>query len=201
MKNKINLYQPSCYPKREKVTFKQFAVFASVCLLWLISTPFFANQGVDSAKQKMQSQESKLVAKQEQLNLLVIELKKNRAPDSKVREQLALQKDIQAKQQLMVTLSEIDIEIISFSELMKGLSMATTDAISINKFSIIDGRLNIAGYAKQGDSVPLWLSKVQTTDELMHIAFEQINISEDKQGFTFSLTNSHEKKNNNEVRK
>lgn len=193
MKNKINLYQPSCYPKREKVTFRQFFIFACVCLLWLILTPFFANQGVDNAKQALKAQEAQLASQQDELNILVVELQKNRAPDSKVREQLALQTEIEAKRMLLASLGEIEIEVIRFSDLMKGLSLAKTEDISIENFSMVDGRLNIAGFAKQGDSVPLWLSKIQTTDELMHVAFEQLNISENSQGFTFLLSNKTEK--------
>lgn len=201
MKNTINLYQPSCYPKREKVTFKQFFIFASVCLLWLILTPFFTNQGINNAKQKLQVQEARLTSKQDELNRLVVELQKNRAPESKIRAQFALQTEIEAKRQLLSSLGEIEIEVIRFSDLMKGLSIANTEEVSIDNFSMVDGRLNISGFAKQGDSVPLWLSKIQNTDELLNIAFEQLNISEDSQGFTFLLSNKTEKKSVNKAMK
>ncbi|WP_354623742.1 hypothetical protein [Psychromonas sp. MME2] len=196
MKTKINLYQPSCYPKREKATFKQFSLVAALCVLSLVITPFIVNQGIEHVQKKLRVHESVLTDKQNELSALVVELQKNRAPEHKVRRQLALQQEINAKQQLLASLDIIDIDVMSFSVLMKGLSLASTDAVSIDNFSIINGRLNISGYAKQSDSVPLWLSKVQTTDELLDIAFEQINISESDNGFNFILSNMVKKEDN-----
>ena len=195
MKKQINLYQPSCYPKREKATFKQFIFFTAACLIIAATAQLFMNRQLQQTQQQELQQKDVIDNKQKQLMALVSELQKNRAPESKIREQRTLQDEIAAKQRLLASLGEIEFEVVSFSQLMKGLSLASINSISIDHFSIIDGRLNIAGQAKKGDSVPLWLAKIQTTPELADIAFEQLTISESDNGFLFQLSNAPEVKN------
>ncbi|MCG6200987.1 hypothetical protein [Psychromonas antarctica] len=195
MKKQINLYQPSCYPRREKFTFKHFLLLVAVSVLSLILLQFILNKQLSRTKQIEQQQQAILATKQNDLSDLVIKLQNNRAPDAKVRQQLALQEEVDAKQRILGSLAGIEFAVVvNFSALMKGLSLASMDAISIDYFSLLAGRLNISGQAKRSDSVPLWLSKIQSTKELSGIAFEKLAISENAGGFFFQLSNSLENK-------
>ncbi len=195
MKKQINLYQPSCYPKREKVTFKQFLLLTGICLFSVLVLHLVLNKQFAKIQQMTQQQKALLMIKESELSVLVTELQNNRAPESKIREQLALQAEVDAKQRLLGSLAGIELGIVvSFSELMRGLSLANMRTISIDNFSIIEGRLNISGQAKQSDSVPLWLTKIQTTKELAGIAFEKLKISDNAKGFSFQLSNDLENK-------
>ncbi|WP_028862444.1 hypothetical protein [Psychromonas aquimarina] len=194
MKKQINLYQPSCYPVRAKATFKQFLLLLGVCVSSaLILNLFLADQYAEK-QAAAQAHKKVLSEKQSELSLLITEVQKKRTPAHKTRELLALQDEIDAKQRLLGSLAGIDIGVVvSFSELMRGLSLADTNNVSINHFSVINGRLNISGLAKQSDSVPLWLSKIQKTDELADIAFSELQILGEAGHFSFQLSNAQDK--------
>ena len=80
---------------------------------------------------------------------------------------------------------------MSFPILMKGLSLAKMNTISITAFSIVDGRLNISGTAKYSDSVALWLNQFQEIKELSNVSFDKLILSarNHRQDFSFKLTN------------
>lgn len=191
MKKQINLYQPSCYPKREKMTFKQFALLVTACLIFALLFLFHLGRQLSETETAIDQHKEGLKHKQQHMMVLVTQLQKKRAPEAKIREQKLLQTEVETKQALLRSLAGIDLEVsLSFSELMRGLSLAQIDSVSIEKFSILRGRLNISGQAEQSNSVPLWLSKVQKTQELKGTAFEKLNISENDTGFSFLLSNS-----------
>ncbi|WP_019614564.1 hypothetical protein [Psychromonas ossibalaenae] len=195
MKKQINLYQPSCYPIREKATFKQFLLLLGICLSSALILHLFLADQYAEKQSAAQAHKKVLDAKQSELSLLITEVQKKRTPAHKTRELLALQDETAAKQRLLGSLAGIDIGVVvSFSELMRGLSLADTNSVSINSFSVMNGRLNIAGVAKQSDSVPLWLSKIQETDELADITFSQLQILGEAGRFSFQLTNNGKKK-------
>lgn len=193
MKKQINLYQPSCYPKREKATFKQFLLLVSVCLIAVSLLNFIlAHQAERIERQALQHQ-SILKAKEEQLSGLSIKLQRNKAPESKSRELKALQSEIKGKQSLLDSLADIELAVTTrFSKLMLGLSLANMKDISIGHFSIINGVLNLSGQARKSDSLPLWLTNMQKTEQLSGIAFKTLEITNEKEGYSFKLTNNKE---------
>lgn len=191
MKKQINLYQPSCHPKREKATLAQFLALIVICILGALLSYFVVDNQTKSLNEQLLSHQVVLNNQQLILSDLVVELQKKRAPDEKVRLHSALQNEVQAKQRLISTLVSIDIkESVSFSALMRGLSYADMPAVSIEHFSMVSGILNIKGEAKHSDSVPLWLSNMQITEELSSVAFKAVSIQEQKGTFSFQLTNS-----------
>ncbi|MCP4324814.1 MAG: hypothetical protein GY787_23790 [Alteromonadales bacterium] len=191
IKKQVNLYQPSCYPKREKATLGQLLLFFIVCLLTSMLSYFMVNIQTESVNQRLLNHKALIANQQLVLSDLVVELQKKRAPDEKLRLFSQLQNEITAKQRLLVTLAGIDVkESVSFSELMRGLSYADMPDLTINRFSMVAGILNISGDAKQSDSLPLWLSNIQLTKELSSVAFGSLLIEEQKGSFTFQLTNS-----------
>lgn len=199
MKKQINLYQPSCYPKREKATFSQLLLLLLICVATPLLAYFITTGQTSALNEELLTHKVLLTDQQLQLADLVVELQKNRAPDEKLRAHSVLQNEINAKQRLLASLAGIDVkELVSFSALMRGLSYADMPDLAINRFSMIEGVLNIKGDAKQSDSVPLWLSNVQVTKELSALAFKELSIKEEKGFFTFQLTNSDFKGKNNE---
>ena len=191
IKTQVNLYQASCYPKREKATFSQFLGLLGVCLLASLVSYFGVNNQMQSAQERLLKQRASIENQQLVLSDLVVELQKKRAPDEKLRWFSQLQNEVSAKQRLLATLAGIDIkETVSFSQLMRGLSYADMPDLTINQFSMVAGSLNISGDAKQSDSLPLWLSNIQLTEELSSVAFSAMSIKKQKGYFTFQLTNS-----------
>lgn len=195
MKTQINLYQPSCYPKREKATFIQFLGLLGCCILAVLVLHLFLNKQLTDAQEKNIQHKDLLVEKQAQLRSLVAKMQNNRALDVKVHEQTVLEDEIKAKRMLLTSLSGIELgTTVNFSTLMRGLSLAEMKSISISEFSIINGRLNILGQAKKSDSVTLWLTSILKNKELSNISFEKLKILDidDGKGFSFELTNEVE---------
>ena len=192
MKTQINLYQPNCYPKREKATFKQFFIVVVLCIISVTALVLVLQNQLASLQSRSESHKVMMTEKQSELSQLVVQLQNNRAPEAKVKQQQNLEEEISARKNLLASLSGVELSMtLSFSDLMIGLSNADLATISIEQFSIIDGRLNIIGKAKYSDSVALWLTKAQSTAELSEISFEKMamNYMDEQQVFLFKLIN------------
>lgn len=190
MKQSINLYPASCQPQKIKFNFMQLMLLIIACLLSIAiveSIIIHQENKVVQQQQQVAQQSSQL---QQQLAGLVVQLQANRPPQSKV---LALQKlrdEVASKQRLLGNLQQIDLGfLVSFSQLMRGLSKADIDQVSINQFVINNGKLAIRGDALQSDSVPRWLTQVQATSELKAVAFTGVEIVKNKNRFKFQLSN------------
>lgn len=199
MKTLVNLYQPSCYPKREKATFTQFLMLFMICISASLVAYFFSNNQTQTLQDQLANHKTSISNKQSELSSLVVELQKKRAPDEKLRLYSKLQNEVKAKQRIIASIAGIDVQdLVSFSALMRGLSYANMDNLSINHFSMVEGVLNISGDAKHSDSVPLWLSNLQVTKELSSVAFKALSIEETDGFFHFKLSNSKLKGAGNE---
>jgi Tfp pilus assembly protein PilN len=191
MKKQVNLYQPSCYPKREKATFPQFLMLLLVCISASVVAYYFSNAQTQSLQKQLADHKITISEKQSELSSLVVELQQKRAPEEKLRLYSKLQNEIKAKQRLIATIAGIDVQdLVSFSALMRGLSYANMENLTINNFSMLEGVLSVSGDAKHSDSVPLWLSNLQVTEELSSIAFKALTIEETDGFFHFKLSNS-----------
>lgn len=193
MRKQINLYQVSCYPKREQATFKQFLSVVAICLFSVFLLNFILAQQAEKIENLILQHKEVLKEKNFQLSVLLTKQENNRAPESKRRELVALQEEIKGKKMLLDSLANIELAVTtSFSKLMLGLSLADMDDISINAFSIINGVLNISGQAKESDSLPLWLTNMQKTEHLSGIAFKTLELTDEKEGYSFKLVNKKE---------
>lgn len=190
MKKRINLYQENCYPIREKLQFSHFFILFFVCIALSASSYFMANRQANSLNAQLVVHKTDINHQQSVLSDLTVKLDLNKAPDAQYRRHLILKNEVAAKQRLLTSISSIDVqELVSFSELMRGLSYANMPHLSIQHFSMIEGDLNITGNAKYSDSVPLWLSNIQVTKELSKVKFNALSIKQKQGFFTFQLTN------------
>lgn len=190
MKQTINLYPASCQPQKIKFNFMQLMLLVIVCLLSIaVVESLIIHQENKLAEQQQQLAEQSNQL-QQQLADMVVQLQANRPPQSKVLEQQKLNDEVASKQRLLGNLQQIDLGlVVSFSQLMRGLSKADIEQVSINQFVINNGKLAIRGNALHSDSVPKWLTQVQATKELQAVAFTGVQIVEDKQRFKFQLSN------------
>lgn len=190
MKKNLNLYHQSCQPKKIIFNFSQLTIVLVACILLtgLIQTLLIHRASSMEDNKAMAAE--KLLVLQDNLSMLVVKMQANRAPQSKVYEKEKLTREVAAKRHLLSNLEQIDLGlVVSFSELMLGLSKADIEQVSINKFSIRNGKLNIEGKASKSDSVPLWLTNIQSTTELHAVSFRAVNITEKENAFLFKLTN------------
>lgn len=199
MKKQVNLYQPSCYPARPKWTFGQFILLLLLCCSLMVGAFFIGDYQSNALRAELSDKKQGVTEKQAQLAQLAAVLQKRKVPEEKLREHRQLLDEVAAKRRLLASIAGIDVQdLISFSALMRGLSEANMDNLSITHFSLSDGVLNISGHAKNGDSVPLWLSNMQRNEQLSTVAFKALSIQEARGYFTFQLSNSNLKGKTNE---
>ena len=190
MKTNINLYHASCQPKKLKCSFVQLGVLCFFCLLSLACLKGLLVYQANVMQEKQQAASNTLDSLHKELALLVVQLQANAPPLDKVIDKNQLNAEVAAKQTLLSNLNQIDLGlVVSFSELMRGLSKVDLDQVSIEQFSIVDGKLNIQGKAKYSDSVPLWLTRTQKLQELQKLAFEGVEITQQDGVFLFQLNN------------
>lgn len=190
MKQSINLYPPSCHPEKTKFSFMQLMLLIIACLLSIAVIESFIINREDKILVKQQQAQQKSVLLEQELSSLIIQLQAKRAPQSLLQTKQLLSEDVASKQRLLRNLQQIDLGlVVSFSQLMLGISKADTEQISIMQFSINQGKLAIKGEAMHSDSVPLWLTSVQKTNELALVSFTGVEITEHKERFQFQLSN------------
>jgi len=191
MKKQVNLYQPSCYPKREKASLTQFLVVFFSCVSLSLFSYFVVRYQTQALNEQLAIHKVNISNQQVRLSTLASELQKKPKPDAKIKQHAALKKEVIAKQRLLASIADIDVQdLVSFSALMRGLSNANMPELAINQFSMLEGVMNISGSARHSDSVPLWLANMQGTKELSDVAFMALSIEEAEGFFTFKLTNS-----------
>ncbi|TEW56742.1 hypothetical protein E2R68_01490 [Psychromonas sp. RZ22] len=190
MKTTLNLYHESCRERKLNFNFAQFIVLLIVCILLVgLIKGVLVNEAHEMAEKKTAA-DAKLLAKKHELSQLLVQLQANRVPEEKLRKKEHLSKQVADKQRLVTNLNQIDLGlVVSFSELMLGLSKADTEQISLSEFSIVNGKLNIKGQASYSDSVPRWLTRVQATTELHMVSFTTVDITQQKNIFLFELSN------------
>ena len=189
MKNNVNLYHVSCRPEKLTFSFVQLMMLFVACLLLIAAVEVVVVQRDNSMVAKKEEARKTIATMQSELSALVVQLQANRAPSAKVLEKQQLTAEIATKRRLLNNLNNVDLGlVVSFSELMFGLSQADIDQVSISKFSINNGKLTIDGKAMYSDSVPLWLTHVQATTELKDVSFTGVNITEQDNLFLFQLS-------------
>lgn len=190
MKKTLNLYHASCQPEKLNFNFMQLIIVFVVCILLVGLAQTLLINRASNMEEKEIIALNKLLALQDELSTLVIKVQANRAPENKVNEKNQLIMEVAAKRGLLSNLNQIDLGLlVSFSELMLGLAKADTEQVSITTFYISNGKLDIQGNASQSNSVPIWLSSIQTTTELHFVSFSAVNIIEQENNFLFQLSN------------
>ena len=121
--------------------------------------------------------------------MLETEAKRN-ATEQKTKVKKALLQNIADKQYLLVSVNELDLkEGLNFPDLMLGLSETNTDKLTLTRFSILNNKLNLQGQAKQGELIPQWLARMQTSPELKAVTFDNIQIIKQNGTFLFQVNN------------
>lgn len=192
MKKSVNLYHASCKPEKKVYSFAQLVLLIIPCVIGVVALLAMTMHEADLMNKTTVAATTKSSMLSDELSALQVQLQARKAPEAKVRVKDALSKEVAAKQRLLNNLNNIDLGlIVNFSELMLGLSKANVEPVSITEFSIYGGKLNIYGEARLSDSVPLWLTKIQGTDELGDVTFSGVDIygKEDKDEFLFQLSN------------
>ncbi|MDA7745861.1 PilN domain-containing protein [Psychromonas sp.] len=190
MKKSLNLYHASCQPEKIKFNFSQIIVLFIACVLLIGITQSWVIHRSSVLEDNQLMAEEELINLQNELSALVIKMQANRAPEEKVEEKVRLEFEVSVKQRLLSNLNQIDLGLeVSFSQLLLGLSKADVKDVSISRFSIKDGKLDIQGQALHSDSVPHWLTNIQSTTELDAVSFTSVDISQQDKIFLFQLSN------------
>lgn len=190
MKTSLNLYHVSCQPQKTHFNFSQLMLLLVACIIFSALAAFVTIElAKNSESKKITAQNELLTLQNEFKNLLEIEANSNAAEQSaKIKK--ALLQSITDKQSLLTRLNALELkEELNFPGLMLGLSETNTDKLTLTRFSIMNHKLNIEGQAKQGELIPQWLARMQTSPELKAVTFDNIQIIKQNGTFLFQVNN------------
>lgn len=142
---------------------------------------------------KQNNQQLQQQLKQQQ-NLLSI-----RTIDSKrVKELNALQVQVASKQSLLAQLTDHNhVQTTGFAGVMTEFINHQDKEIELRKIAIIDGQINLSGFAKNADSIPRWLASFAGSTFMAEQRFSYLNLlaTNDKK-IQFSLQSNALQKGN-----
>ena len=190
MKTNINLYHASCQPQKIHFNFSQLVLLLVACIVFSALAALATIEFSEHNESERINAQSELLKLQNDFTMLLAAEKKSNAAEQSVKVKKELLKRILDKEALLTSINEIDLtEQVSFPELMLGLSESNTDKLLLTKFSILNHKLNIQGQAKQGELIPQWLARMQTSPKLKAVTFDNIKIIKQNGAFLFQVNN------------
>lgn len=190
MKTSINLYHASCQPQKLYFSLSQLVILLMACVVFSGLAAFTTIEVSKNSEAKKISAQSELLRLQSEFTTLLDEETKRNAAEQNTKVKKELLQSIADKQHLLTSLEALDLaEGLSFPDVMLGLSATNSDKLTLTRFSILNNKLNIQGQAKQGELIPQWLARMQTSPELKAVAFDHIQIIKQNGTFLFQVNN------------
>lgn len=190
MKTSINLYHASCQPQKLYFSLSQLVILLVACVVFSGLAAFTTIEVSKNSEAKKISAQSELLRLQSEFTTLLDEETKRNAAEQNTKVKKELLQSIADKQHLLTSLEALDLaEGLSFPDVMLGLSATNSDKLTLTRFSILNNKLNIQGQAKQGELIPQWLARMQTSPELKAVAFDHIQIIKQNGTFLFQVNN------------
>jgi len=190
MKTSINLYHASCQPQKLYFSLSQLVILLMACVVFSGLAAFTTIEVSKNSEAKKISAQSELLRLQSEFTTLLDEETKRNAAEQNTKVKKELLQSIADKQHLLTSLEALDLaEGLSFPDVMLGLSVTNSDKLTLTRFSILNNKLNIQGQAKQGELIPQWLARMQTSPELKAVAFDHIQIIKQNGTFLFQVNN------------
>ncbi|TEW51671.1 PilN domain-containing protein [Psychromonas algicola] len=190
MKTSINLYHASCQPQKLYFSLSQLVILLMACVVFSGLAAFTTIEVSKNSEAKKISAQSELLRLQSEFTTLLDEETKRNAAEQNTKVKKELLQSLADKQHLLTSLEALDLaEGLSFPDVMLGLSATNSDKLMLTGFSILNNKLNIQGQAKQGELIPQWLARMQTSPELKAVAFDHIQIIKQNGTFLFQVNN------------
>lgn len=191
IKQRVNLYQPSLFVQRQRLT------LARLMLAWLALIAVVI--AVLLVLQQQQQQQSAIVAdRQQQLQTMQQELSlyqqalTQRQPSPALQKQhQLLQHSVLQKQNLLSYLSgQQQQSSLFYSPVLQHLQQINRSELWLTAFSLQQQHSSFAGIALKPEAVPQWLADLRRLEYFRGQRFSQISMQQvaDKPAVSFSLT-------------
>lgn len=194
-KHSINLLSDDLLPKTDFLTLgRVIGLWAAVLVVGILVTVVTGN-----GLTKTQSKYTQLMEEKDASDVLLKSLEQqissNRADSVLLDELEQLKTLVKLKSTVAKKLSdEVTDDAFGYSSTMTALADLHHRDISLSRVAIIDNEITFVGYAKDADSVPLWLSGLEKSDLLKGMKFSQFSLAESENRLTQFVVSSSDKK-------
>ena len=205
-KIRINLYSKEFQPKLVILSLKHmigiWIATAVVMALWVNLSNVEHKKMVikeQSMNRELEDAEDEMM----QTQVIVSSLRLDTALESQVEK---ARKIVAGKRELDSYLSgNNNTKSGGFSGFMKALAVVKNDGIAITSFSIVQGRADIDGVARNADDVPKWISQFQKYPDLADLTFGSVKLNYNRDdnylGFSLESKIKEEKEDENTAKK
>jgi len=189
MKKSINLYHPNCQPIKTIFRFSQFIMLFIFCLSVSVLTFILMTTKTYQYELQTENAQRELSQVKDKVAMLISTKKQSHVSIEKKQYKARLMENIRETKSLIANLSDVEFKKeVNFPDLMSGLMAVQVNDLTLDSFTVLDGRLSIYGRAKYSDAITQWLKQMNNISALKSITFNRINIEQKPQGFYFQLS-------------
>ncbi|MFE8730195.1 PilN domain-containing protein, partial [Aeromonas hydrophila] len=88
-----------------------------------------------------------------------------------------------ARQELLCQLGSLSLQKSQgYAGVMADLSRIRSSNLSLQRIEILEGRINLSGFAGRSQDVPAWVNRFKQAPTLMGKEFGELTLSRDKEG-------------------
>ncbi|MGL4749826.1 MAG: fimbrial assembly protein [Shewanella sp.] len=197
IKSRVNLYSAALLPPKQSLTFATLMSYTAGLLLVCCAVAGFSYWQLTESVQAL-SQASALKQQYDQQKADLETQIANRKPDPDLVARVTLEsQQLELKQLLLGELAlRSSLTSRGFAPVLKDLAMVSDASVWLNHIVINEQHFMFEGFADHPQNIPLWISKLKTTQTLKGQAFSSMTMDrgEDKP-LAFTLTSETPEEN------
>ncbi len=183
MKRQINLYGAEFHPKRQWASLNQMVLAWGVALLVILLVGAGYGWQQHSVSRALAQVNAELALKRSEAQRLDADLARHLADPALQQQLLNKQDDLGARQELLRQLGTLSLQKSQgYAGVMADLSRIRSSNLSLQRIEILEGRINLSGFAGRSQDVPAWVNRFKQAPTLMGKEFGELTLSRDKEG-------------------
>lgn len=194
MKRRVNLFNASLLPKKQRLSLTNLAIVLVVTLVGLVAGQVFLGQQIDRNQDLISDYERQNKRMQSQIETLSEQVAA-RKPDQSLAQQIELL--TRQSQALTELADELDNRSVmanpGFSNLMRDLAEASDNQVWLQHFKLAEEGVSMKGMAQTADAVPNWLHQLGQKPSLQGQSLSEFRLTGELNG-PFSFAIGHELK-------
>lgn len=180
-KTRINLYDESLLPTRQRLNFKRLSQSVIAVLGLLLLAGVAVGWQLSTVKAELNSARAESERLGQQKQQLEAQLANHKADATLVAEVTELQDFLALKRQLLSELgNQQRFASGGYGSLMTDLASAADGNVWLERILVAEGELRFEGSAKAPTSVPLWVERLKHTQTLQGKQFATMTMARDE---------------------
>ncbi|WP_434358261.1 hypothetical protein NF212_01695 [Parasalinivibrio latis] len=192
----VNLFPESLRPKQELLTLNRLLVANLIVTVMLVGLWGYEHIRATQQQAELDSVNRQLSSLVSQVDMVKKAVKERKPSQAKVDQVKALETQIESKKMVLSAVEEHDTgNPQGYAGFLDQLAQAASKDVSLSRINISGRRTNLSGQARDVDSVPGWVKRFTSFDELRQQRFSGLSLSrDDKNRLLFELSSEEQKK-------